>query len=109
MGTFTYDSMLTAEVEDRALYHLQTVIVGKLRRHESFLFSWSDDLQLGDGSTSVWIHPTVPMSFKYSSDGRGLLNREWVEALSQSANTPGGLRLGPEPEQATGTRTREPK
>jgi len=43
MGKLTYDSTLTVDFDDRVLAHLQLVIGAKLRRAESFYFSWRDD------------------------------------------------------------------
>ncbi|KFF58097.1 ATP-dependent DNA ligase, partial [Cryobacterium sp. MLB-32] len=43
MGKLTYDSSLTADFDDRVLAHIQLVIGTKLRRGESFYFSWRDD------------------------------------------------------------------
>lgn len=37
MGRLDYGSRMSVDFEDRDLYHLQTVIVAKLRCHESFL------------------------------------------------------------------------
>ena len=39
------------------------------------------------------------MVFTYHGGRRPPLNRIWIEALSQLANTPAGLRLIPEPSQ----------
>lgn len=45
MGKLVYDSTFTAEFDDRLLTHLQIVIGMKLRRGESFMFSWKDDVE----------------------------------------------------------------
>ena len=64
MGKLTYDSTLTVDFDDRVLAHLQLVIGAKLRRHESFYFSWRDDPAVGDGRSTLWLHPTIPLYFK---------------------------------------------
>jgi hypothetical protein len=40
MGKLIYNVNTSTEIDDRALAHLQIVIIGKLRRQESFAFSW---------------------------------------------------------------------
>ena len=97
MGTLTYDSNFTADFDDRVLAHLQVVIGAKLRRGESFYFSWKDDARVGNGRTTIWMHPTVPLVYKYFGSKMPMLNRLWIEALTLSANTAGGLQLVPEP------------
>ena len=56
MGTLQYDGVLV-EFDDRLLAHLQIVIVQKIRRGESFLMSWRDAAETGDGHSAIWIHP----------------------------------------------------
>ena len=97
MGTFTYDSSLTADFDDRVLAHIQLVIGAKLRRGESFYFSWRDDPLAGGGRSTVWVHPGISLSYKYFGSKSPALNREWVNALSQSANSAGGLQVVAEP------------
>lgn len=98
VGTLWYDSTLKADFDDRLLAHLQIVIGAKLRRGESFYFSWKDDAQIGNGRTTIWIHPTVPLVYKYFGGRMPVINRPWVEALLASANSANGLHILPEPE-----------
>ncbi|GAA2250414.1 ATP-dependent DNA ligase [Herbiconiux moechotypicola] len=100
MGKLTYDSTMSVEFEDRVLAHLQLVIAAKLRRGEAFFFSWKDDPAAGDGRTSVWLHPTIPLSFKFYGSRQPAINRAWVESLMQAANSTHGLQIIPEPRQA---------
>lgn len=97
MGTLTYDSTLTADFEDRTLAHLQVVIGAKLRRNESFYFSWKDDSAIGDGRSVIWLHPSIPVSFKYFGSRPPVLNRDWIDELMLLANTPAGLTVTAEP------------
>ncbi|QIG38761.1 ATP-dependent DNA ligase [Microbacterium sp. 4R-513] len=97
MGRFTYENSVRIEFEDRLLYHLQMVIGTKLRRSESFFFSWRDDPSLGDGRTSVWLHSNCAMAFKYYGSRQPQLNRQWLEALAYTANQQTGLYVVPEP------------
>ncbi|GAB2985863.1 DUF7882 family protein [Frigoribacterium salinisoli] len=98
MGYFIYDGG-TAEVqmEDRVLAHLQIVIISKLRRQESFAFSWKDPASSGDGRSTVWLHPTVSLRFKFSGSRPPSINTSWVAALTTSANSGSGLHVLPEP------------
>ena len=98
MGKLTYDSTLTVDFDDRVLAHLQLVIGAKLRRGESFYFSWRDDPSIGDGRSTIWMHPRVSLIFKYAGGRQPAINRLWVDALMATANSPGGLVLVPEPE-----------
>lgn len=55
MGKLTYDSSITVDFDDRVLAHIQLVIGAKLRRGESFYFSWRDDPLVGGGRSTVWV------------------------------------------------------
>lgn len=107
MGKFTYEGTIKIDFEDRALLHLQTVIGSKLRRGEKFFFSWRDDISVGDGRTSVWVHPGCGIVFKFYGSRLPSLNKEWLEALTYVANSPRGLYLVPEPAPGTTTSPRE--
>jgi hypothetical protein len=104
MGTLTYDSTTTVDIDDRDLAHLQLVIVGKLRRKECFLFTWENDPAAG-GTTSIWMHPAANLTLSFSESSRQLrINRAWVEDLAVSANSARGLFLTPEPADDDGSR-----
>jgi hypothetical protein len=98
MGRLTYDSTLTVDFEDRVLAHLQLVIGAKLRRNEAFYFSWKDDTSIGNGRSTLWMHPNIPLHYKYHGGRPPSINRAWVDELMLTANTPAGLQLVPEPE-----------
>jgi hypothetical protein len=97
MGKLTYDSTLVADFDDRVLAHLQVVIGAKLRRGESFYFTGRDDPQVGDGRSTIWLNPGIPLGYKYFGGRPPSLNRDWIEALMVTANSSGGLRIVPEP------------
>ena len=99
MGKLTYNSYLTADFDDRILAHIQLVIGAKLRRGESFYFSWRDDSIIGGGRSTVWIHPGIALAYKYLGSKVPTLNRDWVEALMLSANSASGLHVVAEPPQ----------
>ena len=102
MGRLTYDHTTSIDFDDRVLAHLQIVIGTKLRRAESFYFSWSDDPAMGDGRNVIWLHPSMPLRFRYDGSRRPMVNRAWIEALMTVANSTDGLRVLPEPDAAEG-------
>ena len=93
MGLFIYDDARRAEFEDRTLAHLQVVILNKLRRQESFVFSWEETR----GFVSVWLHRGVAIQFVYLTNRDLPMNRAWLELLAESANSTVGLLPLPEP------------
>lgn len=98
MGKILYgDSGVEIMFDDRAMAHLQLVIGAKLRRRESFFFSWKDDPSVGDGRSSVWMDASIPLYFKYLGSRPISINRDWIDQLTLSANMAGGLQFSPEP------------
>jgi hypothetical protein len=88
--------MLSIQFNDRLLRHLQIVIGAKLRRGESFFFTWKEP-DHGIGRSAIWLDRSVPVFFRYSDATSNDINREWVEALAISADTPNGLIVVQEP------------
>jgi hypothetical protein len=97
MGKFIYEGAIKADFDDRLLAHLQIVIGSKLRRGESFHFSWRDDPSIGDGRTTVWVHSQASLVYKFYGGRQPQLNRSWVDALAYTANSLTGLHVVPEP------------
>ncbi len=100
MGRFTYEGAITVDFDDRVLAHLQVVIGQKLRRGEPFHFTWRNSPTLGDGRTSVWLHPGAALVYAYHGSRQPQLNRAWLEALTTVANSTSGLQVVPEPTSA---------
>ncbi|MDR6906576.1 hypothetical protein J2X63_002262 [Agromyces sp. 3263] len=98
MGMLVYHSTTTLVIDDRVLAHLQVVMINKLRRRESFTFTWRDE---GGQDSVCWIGPSVALEFVYSGNRHPLLNREWLELLARAANSNSGLMVMPEPAPAT--------
>jgi hypothetical protein len=97
VGTLVYSSgQVEVEIEDRTLAHLQAVMSAKLRRDESFYFSWTTNEPESRRHT-VWINPSIPLRYEYSGTAMPDINRDWLEALSVVANSPAGLTLIAEP------------
>jgi hypothetical protein len=91
MGYLVYDSSTQITFDDRVLAHLEVVIVSKLRRKESFALSWRESPDNGDGRTTVWIDPSIPLRFRYSGSRPPSLDREWMERLAAAAASSTGL------------------
>ena len=81
------------ELDDRTLAHVEVVTLAKLRRNESFAISL--DRPEG-GRCTIWIGTNATLQFRFDQ-GRQEINRAWLDQLIDSANTPGGLRIEPEP------------
>jgi hypothetical protein len=95
MGTLYYGSQGTPiDIEDRALAHLKTVIIAKLRRGEAFTLS----LQHRDGSgrSTIWLNAAIPLRFTFEESERPELNPKWLEQLAEHASLLGGITLVPE-------------
>jgi hypothetical protein len=97
----TYDSTMKVDFDDRLLAHLRLVIGMKLRRGESFYLNWKDDTSIGDGSSTVWLNPAIPIAFKFNGSRDVSINPRWLEDLVNAANSPSGLRPTPEPSITT--------
>lgn len=93
MGQFVYDNSRAIDIDDRALAHLQVVIIDKLRRGECFSLSLSD----GNRLAMMWLSPFTPVQFIYQGNRRVRLNRAWIEDLATHAGFTGTLALSPEP------------
>jgi hypothetical protein len=98
MGKILYgESGIEVVFDDRAMAHLQLVIGAKLRRRESFFFSWKDESAVGDGRSSIWLDSSIPLYFRYSGSKPVSINREWLDILTLSAHTAQGLQFTAEP------------
>lgn len=105
MGSMIYGVAPAIEIEDRALKHLQAVIISKLRRGETFAFNWDNEVVGGEEVEtpegvrhgSVWISTSSLLYFSYTGTRNVPLNRDWLELLTRAANSPEGLRALPEP------------
>jgi hypothetical protein len=98
VGSLVYGSAsIELKFEDRVLAHLQVVMSAKLRRGESFFFSWFDDPAAGEGRSALWIDPAIPLYFRYAGSRQPTLNKAWLEEMAISAGSNQGLILLEEP------------
>jgi hypothetical protein len=100
MGQLICSEDVSVEIEDRALAHLQVVIVAKLRRGELCQFTWDRGTASGSGRSSLWLSPSSPIQFRYWDKKDSRLSRPWIDALMIAANSTEGLRLVPEPDRS---------
>lgn len=98
MGRLAFGSE-TVTLDDRLLGHLEVVMVTKLRRREPFILTWTVDPSLGSGRVSRWVGVSTSWDIRYHSRAIGPINPAWIDALMSTANSPGGLRIVPEPDQ----------
>lgn len=94
MGTIYYGGSATPiHIEDRALAHLKVVVATKLRRGESFTLSWRHPDDEPRGRSTIWLHPSIPLRFVFDEPDPPELSRQWLEEMSQTANSSGGIQL----------------
>lgn len=82
------------ELDDRALAHIELVVLAKLRRNEAFAFGIEEK---DGGRSTIWVNAASALRFRYESQDRPAISRAWLDALIESANTASGLRLVDEP------------
>ena len=103
MGSLVYGSKnMEVSFDDRALMHLLIVITLKLRRRQSFIFSWINSAGAGSGRSSIWLDPSSTLLYRFSGSRTPAINRGWIETLMLSANSPGGLFFTSEPALPSG-------
>ena len=99
MGVLIYNRGDPIEIDDRALAHLQVVIIDKLRRGEHFALTLEDDRRV----LTSWISPRTAIEFIYRGNRKPSLNHAWLE----DARRPGGDQRRPDPVAGTGRRSGE--
>ncbi|KAA9153655.1 hypothetical protein F6B41_07030 [Microbacterium lushaniae] len=105
MGHLIYGVAPAIRIEDWGLRHLQSVMLTRLRRNESFSFSWDNEPDVGGDAEvaesgrhgTVWISKSSSLYFSYDRQRDRPLNRRWLVLLADAANSTQGLRLLPEP------------
>lgn len=107
MGHLVYGSSgERVHMDDRVLAHLRAVILAKFRRSEAFAINVDYDRQSGSGHTTLWLAPTIDLAFKFEGSRRPSLNRTWIDELMKEANSPDGLYITQEPDEAAQPVTR---
>jgi hypothetical protein len=87
MGTLVYGiSSAQVPIADPELAHVKAIAPMKLRRNESFALM----IRFGDsdvGRTTLWLHPAIPLQFRFDADDRSELDRPLLESLMHKANS----------------------
>jgi hypothetical protein len=90
MGSLAHGN-ISVDFEDRLLSHLQIVIVQRFRRNEPLVMSWLDATSVGDGRSSLWMTPAMPVYFKFAGSRVPAIDENWLRQLSESAASSSGL------------------
>jgi hypothetical protein len=108
MGSLIYEIAPELQVRDRALRHLQQVMMSKLRRHESFCFAWDDEPDVGIDESeqsegngrhgAVWVSASSSLYFTFDGPLTEQMNLAWLDLLTRTASISGTLRMLPEPD-----------
>ena len=75
------------------LAHLKAVATAKMRRGEGFLVSWTDSQEIGDGRSSVWLHPEGDLHYKFDGGTPPKLDAALLERLNIESIQPRGIEL----------------
>jgi hypothetical protein len=89
-------------IEDRALAHLQIVMIGKLRQGEAFAFSWTATGDEGVERGTMWLHPSSTLRFWFAGSRIPPINPQWVAQLAELTDSDTGLHYLPEPTASLG-------
>lgn len=90
MGSMAHGN-ISVDFEDRLLSHLQIVIVQRFRRNETLVMSWLDATSVGDGRSSLWMTPSLPVYFKFAGSRVPAIDEQWLKRLAESAASSSGL------------------
>jgi hypothetical protein len=94
VGTLFYGAARTPiRIDDRILAHLKAVVTAKMRRGEGFLISWTDSAEVGHGRSSVWVHPTCDIHYKFDGGAAPKLDPSLLEAMNIESIQAQGIEL----------------
>lgn len=94
MGSLYYGNVDEPIVmPDRVLAHLAAVATTKLRRSESFVVSWKGTEADGQGRTTLWLQPAIPLRFVYDQAEALPLNPATLREMADQATSNGGILL----------------
>jgi hypothetical protein len=95
MGTLLYGPERVAfEFDDELLAHLEALLSAKLRRNEAFFLNWTLPREQGSGRICLWLHPSVPLMFRYKrGTKKPQLSAQLVQSLAAASASSAGLDL----------------
>ncbi|AOX46531.1 hypothetical protein [Microbacterium sp. BH-3-3-3] len=91
MATLYYGSD-TAPIflPDRLMGYIKVIASTKLRRGESFTFTWTGTEQ-DPGRSTIWLQPSIPLRFVFESVEPEQLVGEYLRTLADQSNAASGL------------------
>lgn len=93
MGQFIYNSLIHVTIPDSDLANLEAVVGRKFVAQEPFYFSWNRHVNTGECRTTIWLHPSISLHFRYLANRRPALNRIRVAEMLLQANSVIGLMM----------------
>ncbi|WP_436445228.1 DUF7882 family protein [Microbacterium sp. I2] len=66
------------------------------------------DSAAGCAAGEVWLQPSIPLMFTFAEPRGPELDRAWIESLTRSANSTGGLTLVPQDGESTELAAEQP-
>ena len=92
MGYLYYGSEAQpVEFPDQVLAHIRVLATSKLRRGESFTMTWRHPSAAGEGRTSIWMQPSIPLKFVFDSAEAHQLDPEYLQKLARAASSANGV------------------
>jgi len=87
MGTLIYGvGEARVRIDDDQLAHVKTIALMKLRRNESFALTIRCDAS-EVGRDTLWLHPSIPLQFRFDTNERNAVDRALLESLMHEANS----------------------
>lgn len=94
MGKLYYGADTQAIIiPDGLLSHIKVVAATKLRRNESFTFSWVHAPGEPVGRSTLWLQPAIPMRFVFDSAEPEQLDPATLRNLAEQAASSAGMRV----------------
>jgi hypothetical protein len=92
MGSLFYgNTREPIEIPDRMLAHLKVVAATKLRRGESFTFTWQH--ADGAGRSTIWMQPAIALRFVFDSVEPEMLDSGYLKELAEQASSAHGVNV----------------
>ena len=85
------------ELDDRPLSHLKIALLTLLRAGKSVSFSFTRPTRAGSGRETLWISPSTEIRFLFAGTRPPTVNELWVWQIMETADSPTGMRMLPEP------------
>lgn len=91
MATLFYGSdTAPISLPDRLMGYIKVITSTKLRRGESFTFTWTGTDDEG-GRSTIWLQPAIPLRFVFDAAEPEQLAGDYLRALADQANAASGL------------------